>query len=351
MFSNKTIIFGAPFYFFNKKIISSLKQLGFNVIDISFEQKYQYKSLYDRWYNFYRKVLFNDKSYKTKLRFSLAEEAINMELKKLSQKADYALIIRPDIYPEYFLKQLKEQTQTMIGYQWDGMKRFSEVRKVVEYFDRFFVFDENDLEEDYLPTTNFFFDEEEIPSPLLHNNITLKKQVFFVGSFIKERLKILEKIAEQVQKTDFVADISLRNVKPKIINKYHHKLKIVKIYTSVLSLEENYQRVQESMVLVDVLNEVHNGLSFRTFEALKYRKKLITTNKSIRYYDFYNEQNFLILENDDSYAQIPNFLRQEYQELPLKLYEKYSFTNWIKYMLDIQPYIPIELPCKNKRAE
>lgn len=339
MFSDKTIIFGAPFDFFNKKIAHNLKHLGFNVIDISFEQKFRYKSLKDRFYNFYRKVLFNDKSYKTKLRFSLAEETINRRLQALYQKADYVLIIRPDIYPEYFLEQLKNHTKMMVGYQWDGMKRFPEVEKVVKYFDRFFVFDENDVKENLLPTTNFFFDDEEV---VLHQEV--KKQVFFVGSFMKSRLEILEKIVEQIHKTDFIADISLRNAKPKIAKKYNKSQGGVKILKDSMSLKENHQCVQESMVLVDILNEVHNGLSFRTFEALKYRKKLITTNKSIKHYDFYNEHNFLILEDGSSYAKIPEFLQRAYQEISPTIYEKYAFTNWLKYMLNIQPHIAINLP-------
>lgn len=337
MQTRKTIIFGAPYDFFNQKIIENLTFLGFEVIDICFEQRYKYKSLKDRIINSFRKIFLNDNSYKKKLRFALFEDKINQKLENLSQKADYALIIRPDIYPKYFLEKLQNHTQRMVGYQWDGISVFPEVKKIVKYFDNFFVFDPKDVSQNYSTTTNFYFDTTE-------NEILpeVKNQVFFVGTFKKNRIFPAKKLIEQIQKTDFIADISLKTPNKRLAERY--KNAGIGISNQFLSLEENHQKVKESAVLVDILNTIHNGLSFRIFEAMKYHKKLITNNLTIKKYDFYNPNNILVLENDKDYEQIPSFLTRKYEPLPQEIYEKYSFTNWIKYMLSIEPHLKIELP-------
>ncbi|WP_228731997.1 MULTISPECIES: hypothetical protein [Pseudomonas] len=48
------------------------------------------------------------------------------------------------------------------------------------------------------------------------------------------------------------------------------------------------------------------GLSFRFFEAMTSRKKVITTNKSVVDYDFYNPANILVID------------------------EKYTLQGWVK---------------------
>ena len=72
----------------------------------------------------------------------------------------------------------------------------------------------------------------------------------------------------------------------------------------------------------------HNGLSFRFFEALKYEKKIITDNFSVKEYDFYNPNNIFILHKDNL-ENLETFLHSDYQKLPPELVEKYSFSSWI----------------------
>ncbi|GIZ14546.1 hypothetical protein [Capnocytophaga catalasegens] len=334
--TNKTIIFGAPIDFFNQKMVDNLKFLGFEVVDVSISLRYKYKSLKDRLINTFRKIILKDTSYKKKVRFALVEQQMNEKIDSLKEKADYVFIIRPDIYPEHFLRKLKTCSKTMIAYQWDGINVFPEVKKIVKYFDRFFVFDENDVKEGFLPITNFYFD---IPEQL---EIIENKNIFFVGVWKRNRIKPIEKLILQIEKTNYIADISLFTLNKNLLKKY--KNSPINVTNKRISLDENHQKVCESAVLVDILNTVHNGLSFRVFEAMKYKKKLITNNLHIRNYDFYNENNILVLEKDADYERISSFLELPYIDLPQILYDKYAFTNWIKYILDISPYQPIELP-------
>lgn len=336
---NKTIIFGAPGKdSLTAKIVANLRFHGFKVIDISFDQTYRYRKLSDKVYNFLRKTFLNDTSHKKKLRFQHEKPLV---LEKLSQieKADYALIIRPDAYPKEFISQLKDKTKQLIGYQWDGISRFPEIEKYTELFDRFFVFDEADVKPGFLPLTNFYFDDD--LNEGYKKSLPSVKKVFFIGTFMKSRVKPFSKISAKIKETDFENDMYLYSNKKKVSRKYGDKINIV---TKFLSYEEVEKLSKEAMVLADITSEAHNGLSFRTFEAIKLKKKLITNNPSVKKYDFYHENRFLVLENDDDYAKIPAFLEVDYQELPIDIYEKYSFANWIKYVLDIEPHQKIELP-------
>ena len=55
-------------------------------------------------------------------------------------------------------------------------------------------------------------------------------------------------------------------------------------------------------------------------------------DSDIRYYDFYNESNILIF--DDNVDVNSAFFTNDYQDIPEEIYEKYSLRSWLKTMLD-----------------
>ena len=65
-----------------------------------------------------------------------------------------------------------------------------------------------------------------------------------------------------------------------------------------ISHQEIPKIYNESKVLLDLVRENQDGLSFRIFEAMALKKKIITNNKTIVDYDFYNPNNILILKED-----------------------------------------------------
>ena len=83
--------------------------------------------------------------------------------------------------------------------------------------------------------------------------------------------------------------------------------------------------------------DVHNGLSFRFFEALYYQKKLITNNTDIINYEFYNPNNIMIIDyNNYTQASILEFLDKEYVNIDSEIINKYSFDNWLKRILELE---------------
>ena len=316
----KKIIFGVsePFSL-NKEMCKNLEFCGYDVVDISINPKYKYTSILDRAKNFFYKTFLGDKSYKNTLR--LKKYSADFE-KKIKENApfDYALIIRPDLYPIDFLNIIKNNSKKMIGYQWDGLSVFPEIYKYIPLFDRFFVFDKVDVKNGLLPLTNFYFDYQLDKN----ENKSKNKSVYFVGNYFKNRINLMKLMAIAINKAGFRSEINVFTHKDKVKKKHTHLG--IHFMESFIGFEENLKNVKNAAVLLDFLNDVHNGLSLRAFEAIGYEKKLITNNVNIKEYDFYNENNIFIF-NENNISEIEDFLKKPYIKIEDSIRKKYSFSN------------------------
>ncbi|HAB26352.1 MAG TPA: hypothetical protein DCE27_00175, partial [Xanthomarina gelatinilytica] len=91
----------------------------------------------------------------------------------------------------------------------------------------------------------------------------------------------------------------------------------------------------EADVLLDIQKENQYGLSFRVFESLGYKKKLITTNADIVNYDFYNPNNIAVVDVHN--IQIPDaFFKTPYEEIPKDVLYKYTLAGWIENVFNLK---------------
>ena len=92
--------------------------------------------------------------------------------------------------------------------------------------------------------------------------------------------------------------------------------------------------IQILKIFLDLIRKNQNGLSFRIFEALAYQKKIITSNKSIKLYDFYNSNNILVIDKRN--IEIPiDFLETPYEPIPEDIYYKYTIQNWVSIVFEL----------------
>lgn len=97
---------------------------------------------------------------------------------------------------------------------------------------------------------------------------------------------------------------------------------------NLIKYEVYLQELNKSKTILDVTNQNQDGLSLRVMEALFFNKKLITTNDSIRNYDFYKKENIFILK--DGFEQgLKEFLKIPYCEVEKDIKEYYSIENWV----------------------
>ncbi len=334
MIGSKTIIFCGPSDFgFSDIIKSELQQQGFTVYDFPIsDTRYKYKRFSERLLNIYKKTILRDYAYKRKLKMAERNRTLTRKLKRVSH-ADYALFIRPDLFPLRFVENVKSKVDKIVGYQWDGLQRFPEVADYIDLFDRFFVFDAEDLasKKGLLPLTNFFI-EKTIPE-------IEQKSAYFIASYDDYRFELIKKIKEILDSEKVDSQLYLITPEDKQIQNLQNAGLPIE---EPLTYQENIERVEKASILVDIHSPIHSGLSFRVFEALNYNKKLITTNRGVRNYDFYHPNNIFIWDTTSSEG-IADFLKAELVETPYEIKHKYSFSNWISYVLDIGDYSAIEL--------
>lgn len=342
MLKLKTIILCAPSdYGFSNTIKKALQNEGFIVQAFPIlDRPYRYKNLSERIYNFCRKVFLGDHSYKLRQKTQERLRELSEKLRHTSN-ADYALFIRPDLYPIEFVQAIKQKAKKVVAYQWDGLDRFPAVYKYINHFDRFFVFDPNDLTKNdrVLPLTNFFI-AEKIESKS-------GKAAYFIGTYDEDRVKQIIRLRAILENSHIQCDFSFFTKSQKDrITLQENNFPI----SSALDYKENLHKVQQNSILVDIHAPIHNGLSFRVFEALYYGKKLITTNSRVKDYDFYHPNNIFIWDGNNSEG-LTRFLQKEYVNLPSSIIHKYSFSNWINYVLGIDHYKKIMLPETQPKEE
>ncbi|MDH5825348.1 hypothetical protein [Sphingobacterium faecium] len=328
--SKPKLILGMPRTFsIYKVMVDRLEQLGFEVIDISYDDDvFKYKNLWDRFVNLIRKSIFNDKGYKNRLKFKSLGNAVLKKLEQIEGKADYCLLIRADIYPMEVIEEICLKSNKAIAYQWDGVERYPAIKPLIGLFDRFYVFDRRDASSEssnYLSATNFYFGH------LNHKEIIpLKKTFFFIGSFMKCRWEEIQRTAKCIIQNDGIPNFLLFTKDENITN--HYTCDGIKFIDTPINYEETIKLTLENQVVVDFLTNVHTGLSFRVFEAIGYQRKLVTNNVDVKKYDFYHPNNIYILDNET--RSLADFINEPYIVIEDEVLQKYNFDYWIKNMLE-----------------
>lgn len=319
----KKLIFGSPSnYGFSDAIKTELSLLGYSVIDFSkLNTVFHYPTLFHRVYNFYRKIIFSDLSYKDKLKQYYIGQNLCNELDKI-EKVDFSFIIRPDLFPKRFIKKLSIKSDYTIAYQWDGLNRYPNVINYIPYFDRFLTFEDNKNFENISICTNFYLEEI-----IKDQKYKVFDSAFFLATFQESRIKETIALKRTLDSLKFHTQFILycnKNEQSKTLKENN-----IVIIKKPITYYESLKMTLQSRVLIDIHNPIHDGLSFRIFEAIGYEKKLITTNKEVAKYDFYDTRNILIWENQCA-KEIEAFCKAPYSKIDPQIKEKYALKSWIK---------------------
>lgn len=336
---NKTIILVIPHHFgIFEGFVSNLEKLGFDIelVYLS-DTEFRYKNISERITNFFLKNIFRNKGYKKNLKEKYDDRCLTEALLKINKKVDFALVIRPDYFSPETLQILKNKATEMIAYQWDGLNRYPKVKGVISLFDRFYLFDYDDYTgykstySNLYPTNNFYFDSEWNVENTIKRQ---EKEAFFIGSFIENRIDEIIYITTIFQELKIKTNINLLYFDEKRHLRYQRSG--IHFSDKPLTYFEVLEMVKKSDVVLDFVDSVHNGLSLRTFEALRFSKKLITNNVLVKGYDFYSENNILVWENVLDREALKDFLDRDYQKIDYDILSEYSFTNWIHTVLNLK---------------
>lgn len=287
--------------------------------------KFKYKGA-EKIKNFFIKNFLRNKDYKRKLVAIHQSEELLKKIQTIQEKMDYTLVIRPDVFPIPFIEKLKNKTEKLIAYQWDGINKFPEIKNYYHLFDCFFCFDKDSSQTNLKQITNFYFDIY----PPQHKPYNMQKpKLYYVGLYWKNREQKINNFIDYISKIDLNIDLDFNL---QLLHEISDKKKEIKYLKERISFQDNLKKVIDSDVLLDFVDPLHHGLSIRFFESLYYQKKIITDNLTVKDYDFYNENNIFVLSKNNE-NEIKNFLLKPYEVIPENIVKKYSFSSWIKEII------------------
>lgn len=258
-----------------------------------------------------------------------------------SRDYDYILSIRGEYTPISTLKLLKNYfpNSKLILYIWDGLhKRNTKgIEKKWPYYDKVYTFDRIDYEE-YKKELLFqplYYYEDYLPKELsVSNKESFIYDLSFIGTGHDDRIPIVKNVMEQCRKNGlrcfsyFYVPHQMVFLRDKICNQYYKNVKLSDVRFEKISFSQLYQIYANSKCVIDVENAGQHGLTMRSIEILGLKRKLITTNKDIKNYDFYNSSNVFILDRKNPVMDM-EFFNVPYQMLEDDMYKKYSLENWI----------------------
>lgn len=241
---------------------------------------------------------------------------------------DYIFVLVGRNINIYELKRLffYQKKAKKILYLWDDIARVNTFKEIEPFFDKIYSFDSKDCRLynfDFLPLffcASYKYTKEE-------KNIDFSS----IGGLHSSREKYLTKIVNFCVDNQHTYNFHLQTTPFSLLIETLKRKKKCPAFIGCreISMKESSDILKHSICVVDMPHLTQTGLTIRTIEALASQTKLITTNEAIREYDFYNENNILITDENCSNL-TEEFIRTPYVKVDNTIVEKYSLDSWVK---------------------
>ena len=195
-----------------------------------------------------------------------------------------------------FLKYLKKHFKNIkLAYIFTNIVNYTAAKekkyldKLNSWYDIVFAFDPKDAEKYNFEYSPLIYDADN-----WYNKIDTESKdnlVFYVGQ-AKDRLEVLLKSYERLKKIGVKCDFHIANV-PDGNKKYENEI----VYNKFMSYNDAVNCIKKATCLIDIIQGDSTGLTIKTCEAVCYDKKLITTNKHVKEYPFYNPRYIRVMES------------------------------------------------------
>jgi hypothetical protein len=265
------------------------------------------------------------------------EEYYNIILDKTATKVyDYVFIVNIEAMLPAILERLRAQQNkaVFILYMWDSLQNKKRTEATLSYFDRVFSFDKTDAEKlnDVMFRPLFYIDQY---ARIAKANNKATVDLCFIGTVHSDRYHLLKNLKEQVHQFGFKADFfqffpsAALFVYKKVTDIKFYKARFREFHFHPLRQLELEKRISAANVILDIQHPSQTGLTIRTIEMIGAQKKLITTNADIVNYDFFDEQNILVIDRQNPILN-PDFFKTSYRGLEESILYKYGIEGWLR---------------------
>lgn len=199
-------------------------------------------------------------------------------------------------YDKEFLRYLRKKYKGIkLAYTFTNIIKYTAANelgyldKLNDWYDVVYAFDPEDAKKYGFAYSPLIYDAD----PLYDKNVKESKEnlVFYIGQ-AKDRLLGLLTCFEKLKELGITADFHIANVEKADI-KYEDEI----VYNKFMTYEECVDSIQKATCLIDIIQGESTGLTIKTCEAVCYDKKLITTNKHVKDYPFYDPKYIRIVES------------------------------------------------------
>lgn len=244
---------------------------------------------------------------------------------------DLILVINGQTVSTKTLQTLKNTyaEARFILYLWDSVQNRPKSVQNFTFFDKVLTFDSVDASRYGIGLRPLFF------TPELENSSKVVQQfdISFVATMHSDRYQVVSKLIQNLPTnltTNWYFYLQAKWVfyLYKLTKKSFRQSEINTFKFKPIDKQNLKQIFHASKAILDIEHPKQNGLTMRTLETVGANKKLITTNAKVKEYDFFREENIIVIDRNN--PNIPNaFWDTEYQALPDNIYAKYQLKNWL----------------------
>ncbi len=247
---------------------------------------------------------------------------------------DYVFIVRGEGLTPEIVQMLRKSygNAVFILYLWDSLIS-NNISSVFPYFDKIFSFDKEDVsrhsELSFRPL--FFLPNYSSIADIQQRDIDF----IFIGKVHSDRFSIIKDLHSFFSSTNlktfyyFYFPSKLLFLKKKITDPAFKNSKISDFKYKMITAEQVSYYMSHSKASLDIEAPGQTGLTMRTIEVLGAKRKLITTNKTIASYDFFDKRNIMIIDRINPKIDL-DFIQSSYVEIPNEIYDRYSLKGWIE---------------------
>ena len=223
----------------------------------------------------------------------------------------------------------------IVFYTWDSIENKPFSKRNLTRYDRCSTFDPVDAKKYGAAFRPLFFS----PGFDRPTDTESTYDLSFIGTVHSDRYRIVRALVEQLP-ADSRSFIYLYLQAPWMYD-------LRRIFTNTLdgakrdefrfvSLSKNMVQATffGSRAVVDIEHPNQRGATMRTFEAIGSHRKMITTNASLRNYDFFDPRNILIINRRTPSLDL-EFLQTPYVSLPRAVRHKYALSQWVRDVCDL----------------
>lgn len=316
--SNKILLVAPSTYGFYDHIVKGFERSGF---EVRFYDEHRFLPFSRLLFKLPRKIL------------EVVHQSYFKEILMDNLDVDIVLMVRCEYLKNGTLECYRRllPKAKFIMYQWDFQANLPNLLSQYKYFDEIYSFDKKDCIKFGFKHKPLFFNSNHIEA----RNSKKEFLFCFVGTDHSDRyFQIQQFLAKNMPLKEQVLLHLYRPLRSIILSCVKDIAFLIKrdlsIYkTKPLNENETLLAMASSDIILDFTPENQDGLTMRTLEALGLCRKLVTTNSSVKEYDFYSPNNILIISGDNMEVS-SEFLDSVYTQVPSEILDKYFVNEWVK---------------------